>query len=63
MNNFEDKLEEIRLKLYEETKNMDKMDAINFINENARKIVSKYNLSVLYAKDDIGSVANVAING
>ena len=48
MNNFEDKLEEIRLKLYEETKNMDKMDAINFINEKARKIVSKYNMKVLY---------------
>ena len=59
MNNFEDKLEEIRLKLYEETKNMDNMDAINFINGNARKIVSKYNLSVLYAKDNAGSATMV----
>jgi len=38
MNNFENQLDAIRIKLYEETKDMDKENIIINVNSHARKI-------------------------
>ncbi|MHC6204738.1 hypothetical protein ACYULU_16290 [Breznakiellaceae bacterium SP9] len=47
MNNFEDQLDAIRTQLYEETKDMPKLEAIQFINEHAKKIALKYGITIL----------------
>ena len=47
MDKFEDQLDEIRLKLYEETANMSKNDAIKFVNDNARRIALKYGIKLI----------------
>ncbi|GMO66566.1 MAG: hypothetical protein Ta2A_14840 [Treponemataceae bacterium] len=55
MNNFEDQLESIRLKLYEQTKDMEKNTAIEFVNNEARKIGNRYGFKIV--KDDESALA------
>jgi hypothetical protein len=47
MNNFEDQLDKIRLELYEETKDMAKQDAINHVNNTAKRIAAKYGIKII----------------
>jgi hypothetical protein len=46
MNNFEDQLDVIRLKLYEETKEMDKEDIINNVNSHAQRIAQEFGIKI-----------------
>ena len=46
MIDFEKQLDEIRIKLYEETKNMDKADIINSVNSHAQKIAQEFGINV-----------------
>ena len=46
MNNFENQLDEIRVKLYEETKKMDRNDIIRNVNLNAKKIAHEYGIII-----------------
>jgi hypothetical protein len=48
MDNFEEQLEKTRTKLYEQTKDMEKNEAIAFVNENARKIAAKYGIEIAH---------------
>lgn len=47
INNFENQLDEIRIELYERTKNMKKEDAVAVINMNGKKIAEKYGITVV----------------
>jgi hypothetical protein len=47
MNKFEDQLDEIRTQLYEETVNMPKKEAINFVNDNAKRIALQYGIKIV----------------
>jgi hypothetical protein len=47
MNNFEDQLDKIRVELYEETKDMAKQDAINHVNNTAKRIAAKYGIKII----------------
>jgi hypothetical protein len=51
MNNFEDQLDKIRLELYEETKDMAKQDAINHVNDTAKRIAVKYGIKIIKEPD------------
>jgi len=46
MNNFENQLDEIRVKLYEETKELDRDDIIRNVNFNAQKIARAYGIKI-----------------
>jgi len=46
MNNFENQLDEIRVKLYEETKEMDRNDIIRNVNFHAKKIAHEYGIRI-----------------
>ena len=46
MIDFENQLDEIRVKLYEETKNMDKADIISTVNFHAKKIAQEFGMNV-----------------
>ena len=46
MNNFENQLDEIRIKLYEDTKMLCKDDIINTINSNAQKIAHEFGINI-----------------
>jgi hypothetical protein len=46
MNNFEDQLDAIRIKLYEETKEMDKEDIIRNVNSHARNIAQRFGIEI-----------------
>ena len=46
MNNFENQLDEIRIKLYEETKDMNKEDIIRNVNTNAQKIAYEFGIKI-----------------
>jgi len=46
MNNFEDQLDVIRLKLYEETKEMDKEEIITKVNSHAQKIAQEFKIEI-----------------
>jgi hypothetical protein len=46
MIDFENQLEEIRLKLYEDTKNMEKADIISCVNSHAQKIAQEFGINV-----------------
>jgi hypothetical protein len=46
MNNFEDQLDEIRIKLYEETKEMNKEDIIRNVNAHARRIAHEFGIKI-----------------
>ena len=46
MKNFENELDDIRLKLYEETKEMDKEEIIKRVNNNAQKIAKEFGITI-----------------
>jgi len=46
MNNFENQLDEIRIKLYEDTKMLYKDDIIKTVNSNAKKIAHEFGISI-----------------
>jgi hypothetical protein len=46
MNNFENQLDAIRVKLYEETKDMDKEDIIRNVNSHAQKIAQEFGIKI-----------------
>jgi hypothetical protein len=46
MNNFENELDEIRIKLYEETKELDTEEIINNVNSHAQNIALEYGFSI-----------------
>jgi len=46
MNNFEDQLDAIRIKLYEETKEMNKEDIIRNVNAHAQKIAYEFGIKI-----------------
>ena len=47
MNNFENQLDVIRLKLYEETKEMDKEDIIRNVNFHAQRIAQEFGIEIV----------------
>jgi hypothetical protein len=47
MNNCEKEIENIRLKLYEETKNLTQEERVAMINEKAKKIASQFNFEIV----------------
>jgi hypothetical protein len=64
MNNFEDLLDKIRLELYEETKDMAKQDAINHVNDTAKRIAAKYGIKIIKEPDfAVKKSHKMAING
>ena len=46
MNNFEDQLDEIRVKLYEETKKMNREDIIKNVNAHVQKIANEFGIKI-----------------
>jgi len=46
MDNFENQLDEIRIKLYEETKEMDTEDIIRNVNARAQKIAYEFGIKI-----------------
>ena len=46
MNDFENQLDEIRIKLFEETKMMDKEDIIRTVNSHARIIAREFGINI-----------------
>ena len=46
MNNFENQLDEIRIKLYEDTKMLCKDDIIKTVNSNAQKIAHEFGIDI-----------------
>jgi len=46
MNNFENQLDVIKIKLYEETKGMDKEDIIRSVNSHAQKIAQEFGIKI-----------------
>jgi hypothetical protein len=46
MNDFENQLDAIRIKLYEETKEMDKEDIIKNVNSHAQNIAKKFGIKI-----------------
>ena len=46
MNNFENQLDVIRIKLYEETKAMNKEDIIRNVNSHAQKIAQEFGIKI-----------------
>ncbi|MCL2792241.1 MAG: hypothetical protein FWD87_04045 [Spirochaetaceae bacterium] len=46
MNSFENQLDEIRIKLYEETKEMSKEDIIKNVNTHAQKIAHEFGIKI-----------------
>jgi len=46
MNDFEHQLDEIRIKLFNETKGMKKEDIINNVNSNAKKIANEFGIKI-----------------
>ena len=46
MNNFENQLDDIRIKLYEETKDMAKEEIIENVNAHAKKIAKEFGIII-----------------
>jgi len=46
IDDFEDQLDKIRVDLFEKTKDMTNSEAVDSINEKARKIASQYGISI-----------------
>jgi len=46
MSDFEDQLDLIRIKLYDETKGMDKEDIIENVNSHAKKIAQQFGIKI-----------------
>ena len=47
MINFENQLDDIRIKLYEETKDLDKFNIISTVNSHARKIAQEFGIKII----------------
>jgi hypothetical protein len=47
MNNYEDQLDEIRVKLFEETNGMKKAEIIKLVNSHAKKIAQEFGISII----------------
>jgi pyruvate formate-lyase activating enzyme-like uncharacterized protein len=47
MNNYENELDEIRIKLYEETNSMGKDEIIRVVNTHARKIAQEFGIHIV----------------
>lgn len=52
-NDFEIRLDEIRIELYEKTKMLRKEDAVAAINDSGRKIAEKYGIAVTKSLSDL----------
>jgi len=52
MNNFENQLDVIRVKLYEETKDMDKENIIKYVNSHAQKIAQEFGIKIENTVDE-----------
>jgi hypothetical protein len=52
MNNFENELDRIRIKLYEETKELNKKDIIFKVNSHAHKIAQEFGITVKSKKTE-----------
>ncbi|MDR2596533.1 MAG: hypothetical protein LBC76_04340 [Treponema sp.] len=46
MSDFEDQLDVIRIKLYDETRDMDKEDIVMSVNSHARKIAQQFGIKI-----------------
>ncbi|MCL2478715.1 MAG: hypothetical protein FWF22_04390 [Treponema sp.] len=53
MKDFENELDEIRIKLYEETKDLDTVDIINKVNSHAQKIANEFGFKICTTIDEI----------
>jgi hypothetical protein len=60
MNNFEDELDTIRIKLYEETKNMDTTLLVNTVNSHARKIADEFGFKIMNSDSHVNTVKKAA---
>jgi hypothetical protein len=58
MNNFENQLDEIRVKLYEGTKEMDIEDIISNVNSHAQNIAQKYGIKIENTINEIQQFEN-----
>jgi hypothetical protein len=47
MSNYENELDEIRIKLYEETSNMEKDEIIRMVNTHAQKIAQEFGIHIV----------------
>ena len=47
MNNYENTLDEIRIKLYEETSNMEKDEIVRMVNTHAQKIAQEFGIHIV----------------
>jgi hypothetical protein len=47
VNNFENELDEIRIKLFEETNGMGKNEIIGLVNSRAKKIAQEYGINIV----------------
>jgi hypothetical protein len=47
MNNFENELDEIRIQLYEATKEWDKNDIIRNVNSHAKKVADEFGINIV----------------
>jgi pyruvate formate-lyase activating enzyme-like uncharacterized protein len=47
MNNYENELDEIRIKLYEETSNMEKDEIVRMANAHAQKIAQEFGIHIV----------------
>ncbi|MCL1813134.1 MAG: hypothetical protein FWG29_06380 [Treponema sp.] len=52
MTDFENQIDEIRIKLYDETKNMDKVGVISTVNSHARKIAQEFGINVKSVEEE-----------
>ncbi|MDR0609440.1 MAG: hypothetical protein LBG58_04975 [Planctomycetaceae bacterium] len=47
MNNYENELDEIRIKLYEEMNNMEKDEIVRMVNTHAKKIAQEFGIHIV----------------
>jgi hypothetical protein len=47
MNNYENELDEIRIKLYEETSNREKYEIVRMVNTHAQKIAQEFGIHIV----------------
>jgi hypothetical protein len=47
MNNYEDQLDEIRIKLYEETNGLEKDEIIRMVNSHAKKVAQEFGIRII----------------
>ena len=57
MNDFENQLDEIRIRLFEETNKMDKEDIIRTVNSHARIIACKFGINIETIEHSVVSAA------